>query len=158
MTNDRWVFSMWHILFFPFKLIELLGVTYHVPCDFCALYILLLLYILWVITLLFYSPIFQQPIRDQYLGHVNNVQPIRGWYLGYMVIMWLFYIRHLLSTNVYIHCACLRFSLIYFRIKVNFWLSYPKLGINHSVKKLKITLQEFKNMHIKSNLEATHEF
>ena len=30
--------------------------------------------------------IIQQPIRDQYLDHVNNVQPIRDRYLGYMVI------------------------------------------------------------------------
>ena len=40
--------------------------------------------------------IFLQPIRDQYLGHVNNVQPIRGRYLGYMTITWLFYNRYLL--------------------------------------------------------------
>ena len=30
--------------------------------------------------------IFLQPIRDQYLGHVNNIQPIRDRYLGYMMI------------------------------------------------------------------------
>ena len=33
----------------------------------------------------------------------------------------------------------------YFRIKLYFRLSYPNLGINHSVNKLKITPQEFKN-------------
>ena len=34
-------------------------------------------------------------------------------------------------------------SEVYLRIKLNFWLPYPNLGINHSVNKQKITLQEF---------------
>ena len=43
--------------------------------------------------------------------------------------------------------SCLRFSLIFIYpyIKLNFRLSYANLGINHSVNKLKITPQEFKN-------------
>ena len=43
----------------------------------------------------------QKPIRGKYLGHVNNIQPIRGRHLGHVVI-----------TILYIYITCMIYMYI----------------------------------------------
>ena len=140
----------------------------------CNKYISLLLYILWVITWLFYilhlppanqrpvfgsreqyttnqRPVFRlhgdcsivgiflQPIRDQYLGHVNNVQPIRGRYLGYIITWLLWWSR---DCSIVGNSLLLTYACVHYRVSKNhhIWIWHLYARLTRGVAVLSCTL------------------